>query len=80
MLGDIILQIPETNLITFAISVSSLTFLIISHTFIGPFFKQKCSFPIPFELTLVIITTVCSQIFDINANNDVKIVKYVPRG
>uniref|UniRef100_A0A914YL85 SLC26A/SulP transporter domain-containing protein n=2 Tax=Panagrolaimus superbus TaxID=310955 RepID=A0A914YL85_9BILA len=80
MLGDIILEIPNTNLTTFALSLCSLTFLIISHTFIGPYFKRKFSFPLPFELVLVIITTLCSQIFDINEKNDVKIVKYVPIG
>ena len=80
MLADIILEIPQTNITTLGISFCSLAFLIISHTFIGPYFKRKFSIPLPFELTLVIITTVFSQIFDISNVNDVKIVKFVPRG
>uniref|UniRef100_A0A0N4ZNC2 STAS domain-containing protein n=1 Tax=Parastrongyloides trichosuri TaxID=131310 RepID=A0A0N4ZNC2_PARTI len=79
--SDILSKNKETHLTTLLISISSIIFLIIGKDFISPIFKKKVSkIPIPFELMLMIIMTLLSNIFMFKELYGVKVVSDIPVG
>ncbi|CAD6189817.1 unnamed protein product [Caenorhabditis auriculariae] len=81
-LYDLAIRLPIVNLQTIAISVCSLTFLIVGKEILSPWLARKCNlrFPVPYELILVIITTSLSYVFNWHDANDVIIVGNIPAG
>uniref|UniRef100_A0AC35TSQ0 STAS domain-containing protein n=1 Tax=Rhabditophanes sp. KR3021 TaxID=114890 RepID=A0AC35TSQ0_9BILA len=79
---DIGSKIVESNLITVGISVGSIIFLVVGKDYVGPYLKKRFSLkvPIPFELILVIFSTLLSYIFKINEKYNVKVISNIPVG
>ncbi|GMS99417.1 hypothetical protein PENTCL1PPCAC_21592, partial [Pristionchus entomophagus] len=80
---EIIKRIPQVNLYTCGISVLSITFLLIGKEVITPLLQRRCNYPytIPYELMLVIVTTLCSYFFHLDQDPfDVKIVGNITTG
>uniref|UniRef100_A0A914YEU2 SLC26A/SulP transporter domain-containing protein n=1 Tax=Panagrolaimus superbus TaxID=310955 RepID=A0A914YEU2_9BILA len=63
MLRDIIMAIPNANIMAVAISTFGLAFLYIGKEYINPFVKKRSPLPIPFELLLVIFGILFSTFF-----------------
>ncbi|KAI6183240.1 STAS domain-containing protein [Aphelenchoides bicaudatus] len=82
-LVNIVVQIPQsTNLITLIIALTSFLFLIVGKHFVNPFLKKRLrlSMPIPFELVLIIASTLLAYLFHIRSNYGVIIVGKLPTG
>ncbi|KAK0410224.1 hypothetical protein QR680_005014 [Steinernema hermaphroditum] len=79
---DILANIERTNWYAFGISIASMAFLIFGKEFVNPFVKSRfrSPVPIPFELLLVIISTVISYVCNLNHNLDIQIVDHIPTG
>uniref|UniRef100_A0A1I7SGV5 Sulfate_transp domain-containing protein n=1 Tax=Bursaphelenchus xylophilus TaxID=6326 RepID=A0A1I7SGV5_BURXY len=75
-----ILGIPRINWVTFTIALLGCAFLWLGRDFLNPPFQKRFKLPIPFELILVIVSIVASQVFGFNKNFKVSIVKHVPNG
>ncbi|CEF70444.1 FI18412p1 [Strongyloides ratti] len=79
MLRDIIKNIYKTNLINLGLTIIAIIFLVIGKEIISPRIKKYTSIPIPFELILVIITTILSSIFNFKENYNINIVDNIPQ-
>ncbi|CAD5227978.1 unnamed protein product [Bursaphelenchus okinawaensis] len=81
-LFEIIMQIPNTNLVTLTIGILSVLFLLVGKLIITPLlirtFKKKIM--VPYELILVIIATILSYFLQFNKRYAVKIVGEIPQG
>ncbi|KAB0802494.1 hypothetical protein PPYR_04680 [Photinus pyralis] len=73
-------EIKNVNCIALGISVICIIILILFNEGIKPKVAQKCMFPIPVELLLVILGTVCSYFLNLVEDYNVKIVGTVPTG
>uniref|UniRef100_A0A0K0ERN8 STAS domain-containing protein n=1 Tax=Strongyloides stercoralis TaxID=6248 RepID=A0A0K0ERN8_STRER len=79
MLRDIIKNIYKTNLINLGLTIIAIIFLVIGKEIISPRVKKYTSIPIPFELILVIITTILSSIFNFKEKYKIHIVDHIPQ-
>uniref|UniRef100_A0A914DNR1 STAS domain-containing protein n=1 Tax=Acrobeloides nanus TaxID=290746 RepID=A0A914DNR1_9BILA len=81
-LYDIARNITHLHVTTVIISFFSLLFLWIGKDYMNPFIKKRANLPtqIPFELILVILTTLLSFIFHFKSRFGVKIVDNLPTG
>lgn len=81
-LYDLILAIPRANLVCCGISLVSIVVLHIGKEFINPFIKKKTNsnIPIPWELVIVIATTVFVAVTGVDVSNKVQIVNKIPVG
>ncbi|GAA27278.2 sulfate transporter [Clonorchis sinensis] len=75
-------HIRKTNLITLAISGTSICFLLLIKLFIEPQLQRcgHCKFPVPSELMLVAIGTVVSHFAELQNNHNVTIVGSITSG
>uniref|UniRef100_A0A0K0G510 FI18412p1 (inferred by orthology to a D. melanogaster protein) n=1 Tax=Strongyloides venezuelensis TaxID=75913 RepID=A0A0K0G510_STRVS len=67
-------KIDETNLGTFILSISSLSFLFIAKFFISPLLLKRFGKVIPFELIFIIISTIVVYSFSLNDAYDIEVV------
>uniref|UniRef100_A0A0N5C9A4 STAS domain-containing protein n=1 Tax=Strongyloides papillosus TaxID=174720 RepID=A0A0N5C9A4_STREA len=79
MLRDIISNIYKTNLANLGLTIVAILFLVIGKEVISPYAKRYTSIPIPFELILVIITTIFSSIFNFKEKYNIPIVDHIPQ-
>ena len=77
---DFCSKLKHTNFAALILSFCCLTFLHIGKTYVNPVLAQRCSVPIPFELLVVILTTVLSNIFDFHGKHGVSVVGEIPTG
>lgn len=79
--SDIFAKNKETHLPTFCISIISMVFLVIGKDIISPVFKKNVSkIPIPFELILMILSTILSNIFQFREKYNIRVVSDIPVG
>jgi len=71
---NIISNIGSTNLVSLAVSVVSVAFLLFVSMVVGPKVKTKCMYPIPSQLVLVILGTVISTPLDLSTVHQVKVI------
>ncbi|XP_023331791.1 sulfate transporter isoform X6 [Eurytemora carolleeae] len=74
---DIGRKIQSTNLITLAISLSTILVSLIVDLVIGPKLKTKCRFPLPTQLTLIIIFTTISKLLGIREHHNVRTIESI---
>ncbi|PAV68658.1 hypothetical protein WR25_18731 [Diploscapter pachys] len=79
-LYDIVVSIPQLHVPTLCLSVSVMIFLIVTKDYVAPQMKKYISFPIPFELMVVILSTIVSYAFSLHENYGVRIVDHIPVG
>merc|ERR1719354_707215 len=72
-------QITEINWYTTAISIASIIFLVIGKE-INFRYKAKLPFPLPWELVIVIVTTIASYVGKFSEVYDVSVVGSIPTG
>ncbi|KAE9552502.1 hypothetical protein FO519_004282 [Halicephalobus sp. NKZ332] len=77
---DLLTEIRTTNLVDFSISVICIGILMIGRYLVNPRVTKKLKFPIPFELLIVIISTLISKFFYFERNFDVSVVSTIPTG
>uniref|UniRef100_A0AC35U1Z5 STAS domain-containing protein n=1 Tax=Rhabditophanes sp. KR3021 TaxID=114890 RepID=A0AC35U1Z5_9BILA len=77
---DVCFRIGNANWGAAAVSLASFIFLFIGKDIINVRFKKCLPVPLPFELLLVILATVCSSMFDLNGTYGILIVNHVPTG
>lgn len=78
---DIFYHIPDTNITTLLISISTLIFLIFSKDFLSLALKRRgLTIPLPFELITVVFWTIISGLFNFDKKYNVKTVKEIPTG
>uniref|UniRef100_A0A0K0F0T3 FI18412p1 (inferred by orthology to a D. melanogaster protein) n=1 Tax=Strongyloides venezuelensis TaxID=75913 RepID=A0A0K0F0T3_STRVS len=77
---DFFSHITETNFASLIISVVCLIVLYVGKEYINPAFRKKVPFPIPFELLVVIVTTLLSYFIGFNKKFNVNIVAEIPTG
>ncbi|GMT32684.1 hypothetical protein PFISCL1PPCAC_23981, partial [Pristionchus fissidentatus] len=79
-LWEIIKRIPDVNLYACGISLFCIVFLLLGKEVISVQLKKRCNFKytIPYELLLIIITTLCSFLFDFQDNWSIKTVGKIP--
>uniref|UniRef100_A0AC35F2M2 STAS domain-containing protein n=1 Tax=Panagrolaimus sp. PS1159 TaxID=55785 RepID=A0AC35F2M2_9BILA len=77
---DLFKEIPTLNWMSTLISIVSITFLMIGKYFINPEMITKFQVPVPFELILVITTTLLSHFFNFHDDYGVGIVETIPTG
>ncbi|CEF61058.1 Sulphate anion transporter family and Proteinase inhibitor I2, Kunitz metazoa domain and STAS domain and Cysteine-rich repeat and Sulphate transporter domain and Lustrin, cysteine-rich repeated domain-containing protein [Strongyloides ratti] len=73
-------NISEINFAALITSVICLIVLYVGKEYINPYIKKKISFPIPFELFVVIFTTLISYFIEFNKKYHVNIVSKIPTG
>ncbi|XP_027196854.2 anion exchange transporter-like [Dermatophagoides pteronyssinus] len=76
-------RIHHTNIVTMCISLISIGILIGCKYFFEPFLMKKFqlkSITIPIDITLVILITLLSYLFDFNGNYNVHIIPNIPDG
>uniref|UniRef100_A0A0N5C3G7 STAS domain-containing protein n=1 Tax=Strongyloides papillosus TaxID=174720 RepID=A0A0N5C3G7_STREA len=79
--SDILSKNKETHLPTLYISIASTIFLLIGKDVISPLFKKKFSkITLPFELILMIIATILSNVFQFREKYGVRVVSDIPVG
>ncbi|CAI2353889.1 unnamed protein product [Caenorhabditis sp. 36 PRJEB53466] len=81
-LYDIALALPRTNLVCCGISLVSIVILHLGKEFINPFLKKKTksSIPIPWELIVVIVSTIFVAATGVDTSDKVQIVNKIPVG
>uniref|UniRef100_A0A0N4ZZY9 STAS domain-containing protein n=1 Tax=Parastrongyloides trichosuri TaxID=131310 RepID=A0A0N4ZZY9_PARTI len=79
MLKDIIINLPKTNLINLGLAISGIVFLSIGKEVISPRVKKYTNIPIPFELILVIVTTILSSVLQFKDKYHIAIVDHIPQ-
>uniref|UniRef100_A0A914QH71 SLC26A/SulP transporter domain-containing protein n=1 Tax=Panagrolaimus davidi TaxID=227884 RepID=A0A914QH71_9BILA len=77
---DLFKEIPTLNWMATLISIVSITFLMIGKYFINPEMIMNFKVPVPFELILVITTTLLSHFFNFHDDYGVSIVSTIPTG
>uniref|UniRef100_A0A914XGG2 STAS domain-containing protein n=1 Tax=Plectus sambesii TaxID=2011161 RepID=A0A914XGG2_9BILA len=80
MVEELVFALPEANLVTVAVSLCSMAFLVFGKELINPRVKTLIPVPIPFELILVIIGTAVSHFFNFKQHYHVKVVEAIPVG
>ncbi|KAK6760143.1 hypothetical protein RB195_021591 [Necator americanus] len=78
-LKAIFIAVPRANLITLALSASTILFLVIFKRFVEPCFR-RCKIPLPSELVALILATIISNIGHLQDRYNIKIVNHVPVG
>ncbi|MFH4976365.1 hypothetical protein AB6A40_003074 [Gnathostoma spinigerum] len=81
-LYDMFSHITHANIATIVISIIAMAFLIVGKDFVQPFLKKRFNLPIPipFELILVILSTIISYFANFYVVFHVPIVKDIPTG
>ena len=74
---NIIKNIGTTNMVSLAVSVVSIAFLLVISIFVSPKVKTMCRFPIPSQLVLVIIGVVISAPLDLNTVHQIKTISNI---
>ncbi|GMT04697.1 hypothetical protein PENTCL1PPCAC_26871, partial [Pristionchus entomophagus] len=79
-LYEMALRIADVNIYACGISLFCIVFLVVGKEVISVQLKKRCNFKytIPYELLLMIITTVCSYCFNFQETLNVKIVGDLP--
>lgn len=77
---DIFKNITTINWAATIISVITILILILNNIILKPWFKNKCIFPVPIELIVVLIATVVSKILDIHGTYGLRIVGHISVG
>uniref|UniRef100_A0A0N5CE02 Sulfate_transp domain-containing protein n=1 Tax=Strongyloides papillosus TaxID=174720 RepID=A0A0N5CE02_STREA len=67
-------KIDETNLGTFILSISSLSFLFVARFFLSPLLLERFGKVIPFELIFITISTIVVYLFNLNDTYDIEVV------
>ena len=80
MLRDLVKAIPNSNVISIAISTFGLVFLYIGKEYINPMVKKRSPVPVPFELLLVVFGIVISTVFNVHEKYHISIVDTIPQG
>ncbi|GMR39795.1 hypothetical protein PMAYCL1PPCAC_09990, partial [Pristionchus mayeri] len=67
-LYEIIIRIPHVNLYACGIALVSMIYLMLGKEVLSVQLLKRCNFPwpIPYELLLIVIATICSYFFDLN--------------
>jgi len=71
---DIVSNIMSTNYVTVLLSVATLIFCLTVDRVIAPKLKEKCRFPIPTQLMMIIVTTTVSKLFNLRHDYHVKTI------
>ena len=80
MAYDAALTAPRVNVVTFVIVIVGILFLDLGRRFVNPAFQKRFRIPLPFELILVIISIVASNVLQLHETHAVDIVGHVPQG
>uniref|UniRef100_A0AC35UFS2 STAS domain-containing protein n=1 Tax=Rhabditophanes sp. KR3021 TaxID=114890 RepID=A0AC35UFS2_9BILA len=80
MAKEIIEKLVEINWLVFGIAMFGLVFLLVGKEFVNPWFKQYSKVPIPLELSLVVIGTVVSIVFNLGNDYHVPTVNHITNG
>ena len=80
LLVNICERIPETNLATFIISISTLAVIVFVKEMVNVKLAHRLPVPIPIEILVLVITTWFSSMWDWHGKYDVKITGYIPDG
>ncbi|KAF1751573.1 hypothetical protein GCK72_018127 [Caenorhabditis remanei] len=80
-LYDLVLAIGQVNYVSLGISATSIIILICGK-FLNPIFMRKIkhNIPIPFELLVVILSTIFVYVTGVNTTNAVQVVNEIPSG
>ncbi|XP_052860903.1 pendrin-like [Anopheles cruzii] len=73
-------RLPDTNLMSLAISAVTIIILLINNEVIKPRLAKLCIIPIPIQLILVVCGTLLSIHFNLEAEYGTKIVGSIPQG
>uniref|UniRef100_A0A7E4W0L9 STAS domain-containing protein n=1 Tax=Panagrellus redivivus TaxID=6233 RepID=A0A7E4W0L9_PANRE len=73
-------QLHNTNITSLIVSVACIVFLHLSKSYLNPIAAKYCPLPVPFELIVVIITTVLSNVLDFHGKHNVAVVGEIPTG
>eukprot|EP00088_Acartia_fossae_P050458 TRINITY_DN5654_c0_g1_i1.p1 TRINITY_DN5654_c0_g1~~TRINITY_DN5654_c0_g1_i1.p1 ORF type:complete len:691 (+),score=150.84 TRINITY_DN5654_c0_g1_i1:32-2104(+) len=71
---EIVQNILTTNYVTVCLSLATLAFCLIVDRIIAPKLKQKCRFPVPTQLMMIVITTTISKLLNLRENYDVRTI------
>jgi len=71
---EIVTNILTANYITILLSLCTLAFCLTMDRIIGPKLKQKCRFPFPTQLLMIIITTTISKLINLREDYGVRTI------
>uniref|UniRef100_A0A914XTF4 SLC26A/SulP transporter domain-containing protein n=1 Tax=Panagrolaimus superbus TaxID=310955 RepID=A0A914XTF4_9BILA len=77
---DFCSKIGKTNFAALFISICCILFLYIGKIYLNPMVSKKVSIPIPFELIVVVFTTILSNFMDFHGLHNVTVVGKIPTG
>ena len=77
---ELVKHLPDTNVATLLISVCCLVILIFFKEFINERFKRRLPIPVPIEMFLLAIGTLCSYFGDFSNRWEVKTIGTIPSG
>ncbi|CAB3398583.1 unnamed protein product [Caenorhabditis bovis] len=79
---DVILNLPNANIVTTIIGIATMIFVYIGKEYLNPMFKKKTKtkIPIPFELIAVIIFTIIMSVTNWHREFNVRVVEHIPTG
>lgn len=80
MIIDFFKNIKDTNFWALVISVCCIIFLYVGKYHINPQLKKFCAIPIPFELIVLIVTTILSNVLEFHDKHGVGVVGKIPTG
>lgn len=63
-----------------AISIVTITIIAINNEWLKKRLSNRCSLPMPIELIAVILGTLSSRLFLLNANYNVRTIGFIPTG
>ncbi|XP_075551468.1 prestin-like isoform X3 [Dermacentor variabilis] len=80
VIRDVIQNLHETNLVTLALSLTTMVVCTVVHECVNARYKAKLKMPVPVDLLVIIAATAISYFFEFNTAYGVRVIGFVPTG
>ncbi|XP_037578849.1 sulfate anion transporter 1 isoform X2 [Dermacentor silvarum] len=80
VIRDVIQNLHQTNLVTLALSLTTMVVCAVVHECVNARYKAKLKMPVPIDLLVIIAATAISYFFEFNAAYGVRVIGFVPTG
>lgn len=80
VIRDVIQNLHQTNLVTLALSLTTMVVCAVVHECVNARYKAKLKMPVPIDLLVIIAATAISYFFEFNTAYGVRVIGFVPTG